>query len=338
MPAWRMAPPKRCFRSQACSMTSAGPASTAPVGAPSPLVKSTQMVSTGAAQAEASTPDATTAVIRREPSVCTATPCVWAGSATASSGARGQTVPPAKLWVCSRHTSRVGGTYWLPGVSTGASCPGVKKPRSPRIVSITHPFTAAAPDVSERSTWPLCSSTIESPGRVWAPTATRLHIVPVGKKIARSLPSSSAIRSCSRLTVGSALRCSSPTSAPAIAARIASVGRVWVSENRLMERPVTGAACQAPRSGGEGGEPHPHGGRVGHLAVLGGVDPVDDDAGHGLGRRRELEAALEGTGRRGAAPGDDALAERLGVALRSEERRVGEGCGSTCKARGSPYN
>ena len=78
-----------------------------------------------------------------------------------------------------------------------------------------------------------------SPGRVWAPMATRLHMVPVGRKIARSLPSSSAMRSWSRFTVGSARRCSSPTSAAAMAARIASVGRVWVSENRLIVRSLT---------------------------------------------------------------------------------------------------
>jgi len=36
------------------------------------------------------------------------------------------------------------------------------------------------------------------------------------------------------MTVGSSPRCSSPTSAAAIAARIASTGRVWVSEYRLI--------------------------------------------------------------------------------------------------------
>ena len=115
-------------------------------------MKSTQMVSTGAAQSPAGTPDATTAFMSRAPSVCTATPCSWAASATARYCSSGHTVPPAKLCVCSRHTSRVGGTYWLPGVRAAPSCSGVNIPRWPCSVSITQPFTAAAPLVSERST------------------------------------------------------------------------------------------------------------------------------------------------------------------------------------------
>jgi hypothetical protein len=60
--------------------------------------------------------------------------------------------------------------------------------------------------------------------------AIALHIVPLGRNTAASKPSSSATRSQSALTVGSANDCSSPTSAFAIASRIAGVGRVWVSE------------------------------------------------------------------------------------------------------------
>ena len=48
---------------------------------------------------------------------------------------------------------------------------------------------------------------------------TDLLIVPDGTYIAASLPSMSAIRSSSRLTVGSSANTSSPTSAAAIAAR-----------------------------------------------------------------------------------------------------------------------
>src|SRR5262249_45277370 len=55
------------------------------------------------------------------------------------------------------------------------------------------------------------------------------HIVPPGNHSAASLPSSAATRSCSALTVGSSPRCSSPTSAPAMASRIAAVGLVSVS-------------------------------------------------------------------------------------------------------------
>jgi hypothetical protein len=57
-----------------------------------------------------------------------------------------------------------------------------------------------------------------------------LHIVPLGRNTAASKPSSSATRAHNAFTVGSANDCSSPTSASAMARRIAGVGRVWVSE------------------------------------------------------------------------------------------------------------
>jgi hypothetical protein len=65
---------------------------------------------------------------------------------------------------------------------------------------------------------------------MWSRKAIALHIVPLGRKTAASWPSSSATRSHSALTVGSAKDCSSPTSAEAMARRISGVGRVWVSE------------------------------------------------------------------------------------------------------------
>src|SRR5947208_8203882 len=60
-------------------------------------------------------------------------------------------------------------------------------------------------------------------------------MVPLGSHSAASLPRSAAIRSCSKLTVGSSPYWSSPTGAAAMAARIAAVGRVTVSERRSME-------------------------------------------------------------------------------------------------------
>ena len=70
---------------------------------------------------------------------------------------------------------------------------------------------------------------ISSPGRVWVRYAISLHMVPDGRNSAASLPSSSATIEQSSRTVGSSLRCSSPTSAFAMASRIAREGRVWVS-------------------------------------------------------------------------------------------------------------
>src|SRR5215510_7160909 len=57
-------------------------------------------------------------------------------------------------------------------------------------------------------------------------------MVPLGKKRAASCPSSAATRSSSRRIVGSPSRSSSPTSAVAMAARMAGVGFVTVSLRR----------------------------------------------------------------------------------------------------------
>ena len=54
-------------------------------------------------------------------------------------------------------------------------------------------------------------------------------MVPEGRKTAASLPSSAATRDWSALTVGSSPRCSSPTSAAAMASRMAALGLVTVS-------------------------------------------------------------------------------------------------------------
>src|SRR5436853_3453632 len=59
-------------------------------------------------------------------------------------------------------------------------------------------------------------------------------MVPEGMKIAASLPSSSAVNSCSSSTVGSMSMHSSPTMQLAIASRMAGVGRVTVSLRRSM--------------------------------------------------------------------------------------------------------
>src|SRR5437016_2539595 len=66
-------------------------------------------------------------------------------------------------------------------------------------------------------------------------------MVPDGRKTAASLPSRSATRACNALVVGSSAFCSSPTSASAIALRMAAEGRVDVS----LERSTSLLACIA---------------------------------------------------------------------------------------------
>src|SRR5437899_963749 len=87
------------------------------------------------------------------------------------------------------------------------------------------------------------SSTISCPGVVCATTDTRLPMVPDARKSPASLPISAADIASSRWTVGSSPQTSSPTSARAIASRIAGVGSVNVSERRS----TTSCAIGLPR-------------------------------------------------------------------------------------------
>src|SRR5262245_18223945 len=82
--------------------------------------------------------------------------------------------------------------------------------------------------------WHMRSPRIASPGCVCALIAILLHIVPEGRNRPASLPSIEAVISSSLMTVGSCRRCSSPTSASAMARRMSFVGSVWVSQERLI--------------------------------------------------------------------------------------------------------
>src|SRR5262249_20848847 len=73
-------------------------------------------------------------------------------------------------------------------------------------------------------------SSVPRPRRI--ASAIWFAIVAVGRKTASAWPRKRAARSSSASTVGSSRRCSSPTSAAAIAARISADGFVWVSERR----------------------------------------------------------------------------------------------------------
>src|SRR5690349_6123264 len=98
------------------------------------------------------------------------------------------------------------------------------------------------------------------PARVWASTETRLPWVPDETKSAASLPVRRAASSSRRRTVGSSSHTSSPTSAPAIASRMAWVGSVSVSDRRS----TTSCMSGSPRGGLQplGRAPAPVGVRV----------------------------------------------------------------------------
>ncbi len=174
----------------------------------------------------------------------------------------GNTRPPPRLCVFSTCTSVVGAnTGRLAGLIAASKSSTVNRPSVPTSTICT-PALAAAPPASCQAAWHSRLATTSSPGRVSTRRATWLLIVPLGIHSAASLPSSAAQRSCSRLVVGSSPYWSSPTGAAAIAARIASVGRVTVSERRstgalLMARSavVHWRACGARRGAKPSGRP-----------------------------------------------------------------------------------
>src|ERR671911_553421 len=108
------------------------------------------------------------------------------------------------------------------------------------------PARAAAVITSTLVTWRPAAAATRCPG----PEKCRRRpiwfaIVPVGTKAPASLPRASAHRSCRRFTVGSSSYQSSPTSASAIARRIASDGFVTVSERRSTRKELMAAESTA---------------------------------------------------------------------------------------------
>jgi hypothetical protein len=75
---------------------------------------------------------------------------------------------------------------------------------------------------------------ISSPRAQWVSTETRFAMVPLETNRPASFPTRSAAIASSRLIVGSSPNTSSPTSAVAIASRMAGVGRVTVSLRKSM--------------------------------------------------------------------------------------------------------
>src|SRR3954462_11381343 len=102
---------------------------------------------------------------------------------------------------------------------------------------------------------PRSSVSISCPRRVWTLTAISLPIDPVGTNSAASFSNSSAARSCRRLTVGSSPKTSSPTSAAAMAARMAAEGRVTVSLRRSIASSASELRSPELIAGGFGDPP-----------------------------------------------------------------------------------
>ena len=133
-------------------MKSRLPASMAPTGQPRPFEKSIQTESKPFAWTRAGTPLATTAFIRRAPSMWVATPWPWALATTSRSIGSGQTRPPAALAVCSTDTRRVRGKYRLSARTAARTAAPSKVPGIAPLPAVTArsitPASAAGPPPS----------------------------------------------------------------------------------------------------------------------------------------------------------------------------------------------
>ena len=93
--------------------------------------------------------------------------------------------------------------------------------------------------------WLSTAVRISSPGLQCTRIAIRLHIVPLGRKMARSLPGQLGDALAQRGDGGVLPRLSSPTGADAMASRMAGVGRVPVSLIRSMRILVLMSVCRS---------------------------------------------------------------------------------------------
>ena len=222
-------PPSRVRWTRASAMRSAGPASTEPTGAPRPLLMQQVTVVAGAASSATGTPRATAALNSRAPSRCTGGP----RAATARQLVGGRRPGRRRPCGCSRPRS--------PPPGASGRCRRRRRPRPwpgrgdrrgrRPCRAGTPPLTPAAPISDMTTCWRRPATTIW-PGPAKVRSATWLAMVPEGTNSPAALPTRSAKVSSSRRTVGSSPQPSSPTSAAAMAARMASVGRVIVSERR----------------------------------------------------------------------------------------------------------
>src|SRR3990170_1202054 len=231
-------------------MKSLGPATTDPTGAPSPLLRQNIRESQHFPYSPVPAPDATEALKIRDPSMWNRSDRFRHRPPIRRREERGNTVPPAALWLFSAQTRRTFGraeTGSLPMASS--ACVEVKTPLGVSIPIRETPVTCDIPGSSRRAMWEEQEARIRSFGRVQAATATRFPIVPDGTNRAASFAKREAESSSSAQTVGSSPRRESPTLARAIALRIPGVGRVTVSERRS-----TGSGMTRLR-----GEADPHG-------------------------------------------------------------------------------
>src|SRR5689334_21224257 len=157
---------------------------------------------------------------------------------------------------------------------------------------------------------------ISSPRPQWVITQTRLPWVPDATNSASSKPSIAATSSCRALTDGSSPKTSSPTSASAIAARMARVGLVMVSLRKSVA--MAGAAEHAVLLRKANGNARPFRTRVCSTGprrrdattlyvkciFLGGFPPEEKRVPRSVGQQRHIATRFaENLGRTGTIEG-----------------------------------
>ena len=188
----------------------------------------------------------TTASQNRAPSTWSGTPCRVAISATCRvyAGVNGWPIE----WACvfSIVMRPVSGSWASDGSRNASSIAARSIVPSGRSSSerMLVPTMTAWPAASSMTRWCSRPAIVSSPRRRCASCETRLPIVPEATNRPASLPSSSAARSWRAMTVGSSPNTSSPTSASAIARRMAGDGFVTVSLRRSI-RVMGGVRCES---------------------------------------------------------------------------------------------
>ena len=180
------------------------------------------------------TPSATAALRSRAPSRCTPTSAGCAAATTSSISSSGQTRPPRRCG-CSRATSTAGrwSTTSSAVEAAARTCSGVSRPADARDAHAQQArvHRRAAELVDEDVRVLLGDQHVSRAGR-GASARSGSPSSPSGGRAPAPARAARPTRSCSSLTVGSSLICSSPTTAAAMAARMPGVGRVTVSERR----------------------------------------------------------------------------------------------------------
>ena len=263
IPAWRHAPPYRIFSRRASRAISAGPHRTEPIGAPSPFERQNIRVSTSRGDLGRVDPGSGGGV--EDPGAVEVDRHAGVVRDLAD-GAQLLERHHAPARAADRVLDRRAGRR--PRRRRTRRARGARAPARRRsslagpasTVRYAMPASAAAVITSTLVTWSPAAAATRWPGpeNVQPERRSGSPSCPSGRTRRPPCRAPPRRRSCSRLTVGSSSYQSSPTSASAIARRIASDGFVTVSERRSTRKRLMGAVYRRPSYASAGGSVQEH--------------------------------------------------------------------------------